>query len=119
MTLDATARATAQRLIGNFGKKVTIRRTTRLYSASTGKTTDTVIDSVVTSTPPAPFKLRRIDGTQIQSGDMEISVAAADISFDPQPGHEVVIDDEVWNVITVGAVWSGEKKALHKLQLRK
>ena len=60
MTLDETARAAAERLIGRFGTIATLRRATRTYDPATGKAVESTRDYRVRLSPPTRFHEARI-----------------------------------------------------------
>jgi len=123
VTLDATARSLADRLIDKFGKTVVIRRTTRTaYDGATGTGGDenAPVDYTVKVTPPTEFTLKRIDGTLIEEGDEVVSVAALNLAIVPDKAIDVVVQDsEIWKMQQVGRLWSGELVATYILHLRK
>lgn len=119
MTLDIRARATADRLIGKFGKQVTLTRVTEgTYNPDTGElsggstTTQTVVALV------KDFNGIEILTGAIQAGDRKVSIAALNAT-EPQIGDKMTIDSLDYNVLSVKSIWSGEKTAVYELQVRK
>ena len=120
MTLDATARATAERLIRAFGKAVTIRRATRSFDPASGKATETHEDFPAKISPPERFRESLIDGSLVRAGDLRAELAAENLAIVPEPARDkVVIDGTAWNLRRVDPVMSGEQTALYTLHLRK
>lgn len=119
MTLDIRARATADRLIGKFGKQVTLTRITEgSYDPSTGD-----ISGGSTTTQAVAALVKDFNGIEIlsgaiQVGDRKVSIAALN-SAEPQIGDTMTIDALVYNVLAVKSIWSGEKVAIYELQVRK
>jgi hypothetical protein len=120
MTLDATARATAERLIRAFGKAVTIRRVTRSFDPASGKATETHEDFPAKISPPERFREALIDGTLVRAGDLRAQLAAEGLTIIPEPARDrIVIDGTAWDLLRVDPVMSGEQTALYTLHLRK
>ena len=120
MTLDKTARATAERLIRAHGKTVTIRRVTRSFDPASGKATETHEDFPAKVSPPERFRQALIDGTLVQTGDLRAELAAEDLATVPEPACDrIVIDGTAWSLVRVDPVMSGEQIALYSLHLRK
>ena len=120
MTLDATARATAERLIRAFGKSVTLRRVTRSFDPASGKATETHEDFPAKVSPPQRFREALIDGTLVRAGDLRAELAAEGLAIVPEPARDqVVIDGTAWSLLRVDPVMSGEQTALYTLHLRK
>jgi hypothetical protein len=119
MTLDIRARATADRLIGKFGKQVTLTRVTEgTYDPTTGELSG---GSTTTQTVAALVKdfngIELLSGA-IQAGDRKVSIAALNAA-EPQIGDTITVDSMVYNVLAVKTTWSGEKAAIYELQVRK
>jgi hypothetical protein len=119
MTLDIRARATADKLIGKFGKQVTLTRITEgTYNPDTGELSG---GSTTTQTVAALVKdfngIELLSGV-IQVGDRKIKISALQVT-EPQIGDTVTIDSLVYNVLAVKSIWSGEKVAIYELQVRK
>lgn len=119
MTLDTTARATAERLIRTFGKSATLRRVTRTYDTPTGKATETVEDFAVKVSPPERFREALIDGTLVRAGDLRAHLPAEGLGIVPEPARDrLVIDGRPWTLLRVDPVLSGEQVAFYTLHLR-
>ena len=120
MTLDRTARATAERLIRAFGKAVTIRRVTRSFDPADGKTAETHKDFPAKVSPPERFQEALIDGSLVRAGDLRAELAAEGLTIVPEPTRDrIVIDGTAWSLLRVDPVMSGERTALYTLHLRK
>jgi len=118
--LDKRMRATAKRLINDFGKAITIRRTARSYDPSSGTETTTTTDHSTNTAPPESYRLDQIDGTNVHRGDQRLFVAASGLSIDPDPQQDTVImDSTTWQVVAVEGLWSGEQVAGWYLQVRR
>jgi hypothetical protein len=119
MTLDARARATANTLLDKFGKSITLTSIVEgSYDPATG---DMSANTATNTTHTAIIKdYNGIDFMSgvIQSGDRKVMIAALDTTT-PQPADKVTIDSEVYQVIAVRYVWSGELPSLYELQVRK
>lgn len=119
MTLDAKARATADKLIGKFGKQVTLTRVTEgSYNPATGE-----MSAGSTTTQTVAALIKDFNGIEILSGgiekgDRKVSIAALNAT-EPQIGDTMTIDSLVYSVLAVKTTWSGEKAAVYELQVRK
>jgi hypothetical protein len=119
MTFDTTARATAERLIRNFGKSVTLLRVTRVYDPATGKATETVEELAVKVSPPERFRETLIDGTLVKAGDLKAHLPAKGLDVVPEPARDrILIDGKSWSLLRVDPVMSGEQTAFYTLHLR-
>lgn len=117
--LDTKMRATAQRLVDKFGKPVTLRRTTSTFDPDTGTTTEGTTDHSVNAVIE-PYDQRLIDGSIIQTGDMQASFPAKDLSVTPSTATDIIImDGDEWQIVNVGFIWSGEEVALFQAHVRK
>jgi len=118
--LDTKMLAKAIKIINKLGKTVIFTMyPAASYDATTGKTTQG--DSVSYSKkviPPYDVELKYVDGDLIKVGDMLSGVAASGIEFTPANGAMVTIDSQVWEIVRVSPVYSGEQVALYLLQLR-
>jgi hypothetical protein len=119
MTLDIRARATADKLIGKFGKQVTLTRVTEgTYDPNTGE-----LSGGSTTTQTVAALIKDFNGIEIlsgaiQAGDRNVSIAALNAT-EPQIGDAMTIDSLAYNVLAVKSIWSGEKVAIYELQVRK
>jgi len=90
------------------------------YDPASGETVKGTVSQYVKKViPPSPVEERYIDGDLIRSGDLWTGAAALNIEFTPEPGIEVMIDNQTWKVVQVKPVYANEKMVLYNLQLRK
>lgn len=119
MTLDTRARTTADKLLDKFGKSITLTSITEgSYDPATGEmgagtTTSTTHTAIIKDFNGIDF----ISGV-VQAGDRKIMIAALGAPT-PQPADKITIDSEIYQVISVRYVWSGELPALYEIQVRK
>ena len=106
-------------IITDKGKTVTYVSAVAVYSAATGATVETVTSYSVKVTPPKRFENSVVDGELIQLGDAQVTLADYAKVVTPKSGDKITIDSEVWTVVAVGKVFSGELVATWKLQLRR
>ena len=108
----------ATQLVDNtFGFDATHRRVTRSYDPDTGKNTVSNADTTVKITPPSPYDERRIDGTLIQIGDEQI-IMSSNSGVVPQTSDLFVIGGNIWQVVRISPIVSGELTAAYSVQLR-
>jgi len=109
--------ATASRLIAEYGKPITIKRTTAgAYNAITGVTT---AGTTATFTPQGIFqtiKSELIDGTLIQRGDKMFII---DNSFSPLMSDKVTISSQDWDIVNIREVEPAGTALVTFVQVRK
>ncbi len=69
--------------------------------------------------PPYPYESKLVDGDLIRDGDMRSGIAGSGIEFTPKEGIIVEFDSQIWKIVKVNSIYSGERVALYELQLRK
>ncbi len=89
------------------------------YDPSTGKTTNpTPTEVTVKISPPFPFDKELIDGDLILSTDLKTLMAGKDSPFIPKEAQLMTFKGQVYTIITVSPIHSGEEVAAFELQLR-
>lgn len=117
MTLDATARRVATKLIGQFGRTVTLTSVTPgVYNPATGAAVPTS-SSVSVKALCEEYKGFDIVNELAKAGDRKFTISAADVAARPEPGDNV-LDGKTYTVVAVKAISSGELDALYELQGR-
>lgn len=117
--LDAKARATALKLINKFGKSVTHTIVTEgTYDPITG---DVSAPSTSTEIPKAI--LEDFNGTDylsglVEKGDRKLMIPASGYG-EPKPNDRFTVGSDVYTVVAVETVWSGEQAAIYISQVRK
>lgn len=116
--LDTEFRAMALETIAEVGKPVSWTSRTQDssdYSPSTGVGSPTETAYTVTVTPPQEFDpasmrtSKQFAPSNVSiSGELYVMVAASGLQFVPASGDFVEIDSEVWSVVGVQRVYSGE-----------
>lgn len=110
-------RAVARNLVNTFGRKATIvRRAAGKYDSTAGKRNKAEFETTVKGV----FEEFRRDefGDQIRRGDRKFIIAAADLTYDPQPGDQVTIDGRGYRILPNEGAMSGEQAAVWTLHLR-
>jgi hypothetical protein len=118
MTLDATARRVATKLIGQFGRLITLTTVTAgAYNPATGvsvpATSNVNVKAIIED-----YKGFEIVSELAQAGDKKVLVSAADLASKPSPADKLVIDGLTFTIVGVKAVSSGALDALYELQAR-
>lgn len=117
--LDAKARATALKLINKFGKSVTLTRVTEgTYDPTTG---DVSGSSTTTEIPKALIEdFNGVDYVSglVEKGDRKITTPASGYT-EPKPNDRFTVGSDVYTVVSVETVWSGEQAAIYISQVRK
>ena len=108
-------------IVDKYGKTVTFRTyPAETYDAASGSTTEGVkTDYSRKVTPPQNYESKYIDGEIIQEGDCQIFVPTKDLGFTPAKGMKVIFDSEVWKIIGLKPIYTGDDIALYELQLRR
>lgn len=120
--LDTTLRPIAADLIDDYGTTITWRSVTDVdaedYNPSTGAvaatTTEYTVKAAVTG-----FSAHKVNGTSILAGDLQVLFADQGLGFVPSQRDKVVLDSQVYNVVMLTPVYSGDEKAIWKAQVRR
>ena len=119
--LDTKLRAVALRLIDDYGQDaIFVVPTTSTYDPDTGATTETgPTEYTEKISPPRGYKANMIDGNVVQRGDT-VSGIAFRYGIE-ETGLEVRLTDaeEVWRIVGVQEIFSGEQIAVYVLQMRR
>lgn len=110
---------TARDLLTRFGKDAVLRKAARVYSPTTGKTTDVATDYAVVVGPPSPYRQGRVDGVLVRVGDAAVMMARDGAPAVPVSGDRLVLDGQTWQVVNVSPTYSGQLVAVWELQLRR
>jgi hypothetical protein len=117
--LDTRMRGLAQRLVGTYGKAITLREFTgSTYDPSTGTNTPSYTDHAATGVITS-FAERLVDGSSIKTGDLSVTVPAKDLTFDPSAEDKVRVNGQDWSIVNPSRTYSGEQVATYQLQIRR
>lgn len=121
MTLDASLRPVARKLIAKLGKDATITRTAQgafdPVTGTHGAPTETPYSVKVT--PPKQFRKELVDGNAIQRQDFQVSLAAEQLTFTPNIETDTItIDSKVYSIVNADPVYSGELVVKYDLHCR-
>ena len=139
--LDIELVPLAQELLAEYGKAAVWRIPQGVYDPIAGALSGAqpIREVPITITPPQPYEqtYEGVKGslrgavyvpTTVLGGDMECYVAAKQLSDQgfvppttagqPQLLGSVKFDNEVWGIVSLGRVYTGEQIALYKMQLR-
>lgn len=119
--LDGMMRSVAKSLIGTFGTTATITtHTGGNYDPITdGTVPGSDVQVVVPCSPPEEYKNYVIDGTRIQTGDMKILIPALVYATSPVTAQTITIRGQIYKIISVIPVSSGNQEAVWEVQLRR
>lgn len=115
----AKTTAKAQSLISRFGTTMAVRVVTPgTYDPATGvESGDTSTDhdcvGVMTN-----ISQRYVDGQRVLASD-KLAVIGGSVAVRPQPGDNLVVDDEVWTILDVISVAPAGEAIIYKLQVRR
>lgn len=119
MTLDATARPLALKLINKYGASVTYTQVTAgAYNPATSSATPTTVASTVKAVVET-FAGTHFFSELIIAGDKKFTCPASSFSSEPKPGDTVTLDSIVYTVVAVKAIFSGALAAIYEIAARK
>jgi hypothetical protein len=126
MSLDASVRRIAQRVMRKIGTEATIVRVTPgTYDVTTGTATDAEQDFEVVgrfddyTDRELGFNAQTQTGQPIRAGDRKFTCAAADVAFEPAISDKVIVGDLEYDVVNVRREMAQHLPALYVLQLRR
>lgn len=109
--LDSRFRALADRLIGQYGKPMLLRKVGEAtYDATKGESVLDNLDYAVTGVITQPSAMLLAQGLAV-SGDVLVLLAAQALQVVPEDGDILVLDNVEWKVMTVRSLYSGEQIA--------
>ena len=117
MALATSLRKTASKLMAKFGGEVTFRRvTTGAYDPATGASTPS------TSTTTIRGVLDQVSEREvndlIKGTDKKLTIAAADLSFDPSTSDEVTVGGQIMQIIQIKKVEQDNTAIVYEILLR-
>jgi hypothetical protein len=116
--LDASARATAQRMLATYGKACTLKQVAAgAYDTATGTVATTPTSHPINAYLDQPNR-QELAGGQVLSTDEVAVFPAQGLSVVPAPNDLITVDGADRLVKVVGRVWSGELVALWRCALR-
>ena len=119
MTLDATARPLALKLIEKFGATITYTVVTAgAYDPATSTATPTTANLTVKAVVET-FSGTVFFSDLIVAGDKKLTVPASSFSAEPKPGDKVTLDAVVYTVIACKPIFSGALAAVYEIAARK
>jgi hypothetical protein len=117
MALSTSLRKTASKLMLKFGGEVTFRRvTTGAYDPATG----TATPSVATSTVKGVLEdvQEREVNDLIKGTDKKLTIAAADVSFEPAVSDQVTVASRVMQIVQVNKIEQDNTAIVFEIFLR-
>jgi hypothetical protein len=117
MALATSLRKTASKLMLRFGGQVTIRRiTTGAYNPTTGVATPTVSESVIRGLLEDVTE-REINDL-IKSTDKKLTIAAADLAYEPAISDQVTVSSRIMQVVEVRKIEQDNTPIVFEMFLR-
>ena len=117
MALSSSLRKTASKLMSKFGGEVTFRRvTTGAYDPNTG----TATPSTTTSTVKGVLEnvLEREANDLIKGTDKKLTIAAADVSFEPAVSDQVTVSGRIMQIVQVNKIEQDNTAIVFEIFLR-
>lgn len=121
MTLDASVRKLAQRVMRKIGTEAILRRVTvGTYDPTAGTGADTEADYEITGRlDDYTDRDFGVNAATIRAGDRKFTCAAADVAFEPVISDKLVVADVEYDVVNVRREMAQHLPALYVLQLRR
>jgi len=117
MALATSLRKTASKLMSKFGGSVTIRRvTTGGYNPTTGTATPSISDTTVKGVLE-DVQQREVNDL-IRSSDKKLTIAAADLSFEPAVSDQISVSGRVFQCIQVNRIEQDNTAIVFEIYLR-
>ncbi len=116
----ANSKATADRLLTQFGRAVTLRRVAQgAYDDDTGTVTLTTTDEDATAVLLNFSDRERAGNQAILAQDRKALVAVSALASPPVVGDRLVVDAEEWQVVSVSALSPAGTDLLYTAQVRR
>lgn len=117
MALATSLRKTASKLMLRFGGQVTIRRiTTGAYNPTTGVATPTASETIIRGLLEDVTE-REINDL-IKSTDKKLTIAAADLPYEPAISDQVTISNRIMQIIEVQKIEQDNTAIVFEIFLR-
>lgn len=116
---DLAMQATAERLIAEKGRAMTLRKLTAgTYDPATAGATPTQTDTACQGVE-VKHEVKSIDGTLIQAGDLRMMLGARSLAADPDAG-DLLIDSDAkqWRIVAVKRVKPGSVNVVYIVWVR-
>jgi len=115
----------AKRTFDAIGTPMVYKRTTQgEYDPVEGTAgPDVTTTYPIKASPPESFSMEYIDGTLVQRGDIQITIAAASLPFAPalassDTSDAIELDGTTYGILHVSAGYAGPDVAIYKVQAR-
>ena len=121
--LDDILVPAALNIIDTYGQNATFHITGVDEGDYDPETRTTTFPAQVNTTrkisPPEPYDKKFVDGSTIQSEDLQTYVAGSGLTFTPVNGMQVTVQTVIYNIKSVQTLMSGTQIAAYLLQIRK
>lgn len=117
MSLSTPLRKVASKLMAKFGGEVTFRRvTTGAYNPTTGAATPSVVTSAVFGVLE-DVREREVNDL-VKGTDKKLTVAAADLAFEPAVSDQVTVSTRIMQIIQVNKIEQDNTAIVFEIFLR-
>lgn len=117
MALSSSLRKTASKLMTRFGGDVTISRVTvGAYNATTGAVTPSTTSSTVKGVLE-DVREREVNDL-IRSSDKKLTIAAADLSYEPAISDQITVQSRIMQIVQVNRIEQDNTAIVFEIFLR-
>jgi len=117
MALATSLRKTASKLMTKFGGEVAFRRVTAsAYNTTTGQSTPSVATSTVRGVLE-DVREREVNDL-IKGSDKKLTIAAADVTFEPAVSDQVTVSSRIMQIIEVNKIEQDNTAIVFEIFLR-
>lgn len=108
----------ANQMLTSFGVSATLsRQASGPYNPATASASITTTNQTVTVVT-SPYPAKMIDGTMIQSSDLQVFVGTSGVTSPPEPADTLTVGGTEWTVISVKTYNPAGTTLLYELQVR-
>jgi hypothetical protein len=118
--LDVRLIPRVKSIVGRLGKDLTFHEEFFKDDDAAGtREKISELEHVVKCTPPEGVTVHEVSGDDIRMGDQKCFLPAQGLEFEPVDKMPVTIDDEVWRIVAIKPIRTGEDIAIYQLWMRK
>lgn len=117
MALATSLRKTASKLMAKFGGEVIFRQiTTGVYNTTTGTSTQTATTTTIRGVIEDVTEREVSD--LVKTSDKKLTIAAADLSFEPSASDQVTVSNRIMQIIQINKIEQDNTAIVFEIYLR-